>query len=151
MLLSGTIAYDILATQDRRKTVLGFLAWGIVLSVAGWALKAPWPGIKVEWPLSKYWMTAPYALWASGLSFFTMLAFYLVCDVARVRIPHLTVLGLNPLFIYILQWCVAESGHRFVPGDATRWVGILAGFAVFYGICYGTAYVLYRRNIFIKL
>ncbi len=151
MLICGTIAYDIMATRDTRKIVLGCVIWGAVLSAAGWALHCPWPGVKEAWPFSKYYMTAPYALWASGLCFFTMLAFYLVCDMGKLRIPHLTVLGMNPLVIYILQWCIMESTHRFIPEHATNWFGILGGFLVFYGMCYGAAYALYRKNIFVKL
>ncbi|MBI5095255.1 MAG: DUF1624 domain-containing protein [Candidatus Hydrogenedentes bacterium] len=151
MLLCGTIGYDILATQDRRRIVLRCLAWGIALSVAGWALHAAWPGVKEAWPFSKRWVTAPYALWSSGLCFFVLLAFYLVCDVGKLRIPHLTVLGLNPLFIYILQWCIMESAERFIPDKTANWFGIMGGFAVFYAVLYGTAYAMYRRNIFIKL
>ena len=151
MLICGTIAYDIMATKDTRKIVLGCLAWGIALSIAGWALKMPWTGVKEAWPFSKYWVTAPFALWGSGLCFFTLLAFYVVCDILNIRIPHLTVLGLNPLFIYILQWCIMESAERFIPEELASWPAILAGFAVFYGICYGTAYYLYRKNILIKL
>ena len=44
-----------------------------------------------------------------------------------------------------------ESTHRFIPEHATNWFGILGGFLVFYGICYGAAYALYRKNIFVKL
>ena len=151
MMLSGTVGYDILAKGDRKSIILGCLTWGIGLALAGWALRLPWPGIKEAWPFSKFWMTAPFALWGSGLCFFTLLVFYLICDVGRLRIPHLTVLGLNPLFIYILQWCIMETSERFIPRGIENWGTILGGFAVFYGVCYGTAYFMYRRNIFVKL
>ena len=151
MLLSGTVAYDIMATRDTRKIAAGCIAWGVALSAAGWALHLAWPGVKEAWPFSKNWMTAPFALWASGLSFFTMLAFYAVCDLLKARLPHLTVLGMNPLVIYILQWCLMESAHRFIPKETTNWPAIMAGFALFYAVCYGTAYVLYKKNIFVKL
>ena len=151
MLISGTIAYDIMATRDSRKIITGCILWGVVLSAAGWALHLEWPGVKEAWPFSKYWMTAPYALWASGLCFLTMFAFYVLCDVLKVRVPHLTAFGMNPLVIYILQWCIMETSHRFIPEETTNWFAIMAGFAVFYGICYGTAYTLYKRKIFVKL
>ncbi len=151
MLLCGTIAYDIMATKNARKIIVGCLAWGLALSTAGWALHLEWPGVKEMWPFSKNWMTSPFPLWSSGLSFFTLLAFYLLCDKLKIRLPHLTVLGMNPLAIYILQWCLMETSHRFIPKDATNWAAIMAGFALFYAVCYGTAYYLYRKNIFIKL
>ncbi|NUM53902.1 MAG: DUF1624 domain-containing protein [Candidatus Hydrogenedentes bacterium] len=151
MLICGTVAYDIMSTRDTKKIVVGCLAWGAALSIAGWALHCPWPGVKEEWVFSKNYMTAPFALWASGLSFFTMLAFYVLCDLIKARLPHLTVFGMNPLAIYVLQWCIMETAHRFIPEDTTNWFGIMAGFALFYGVCYGAAYWMYRRNIFIKL
>jgi hypothetical protein len=58
---------------------------------------------------------------------------------------------MNPLFIYILQWCIMESAERFIPHATSNWTGIMAGFALFYGVCYGTAYYLWKRGIFIKL
>lgn len=151
MLLCGTVGYDILATATLRKILLGTLACGFAFAVAGWALHIPWTGAKAEWVFSKYYMTAPYALWASAICFFTMAAFYVLCDVLNVRIPTLTVLGMNPLFIYILQWCIMESAGRFIPHNTHNWVGIMAGFALLYGVCYGTAYYMYKRNIFVRL
>lgn len=150
MLVCGTIAYDIMATKDSRKIITGCLAWGVALCVAGFLLRAEWPGIKEFWPYSKNWMTSPYALWASGLCFLHLLAFYFVNDMLGFEIPHLTVLGLNPLFIYILQWCIVETGHRFVPEEPNM-VFLWVGFGVFYGVCYGIAYYMYRKNIFVKL
>ena len=151
MLLCGTIAYDVMATKNAGKTVAGCLAWGAALCLAGWVLKQEWPGVKAAWPFSKYWMTAPFALWSSGLCFFTLLVFYVLCDVLKIRIPHLTVFGMNPLVIYILQCLIMDSGERFMPERSTYWPGIFAGFLVFYTVCYGTAYFLYRKQIIIKL
>lgn len=151
MLVGGTIAYDILATRDAKKIVAGCLAAGLAFSAAGWVLHLPWGDTKALWPFSKYYMTAPYALWSAGLCFFTMLAFYALCDLAKVKLPHLTVFGMNPLAIYVLQWCLMETSHRFIPHATTNWPAIMAGFAVFYAVCYGTAYTLHRRGIYIKL
>lgn len=150
MLMCGTIAYDIMATKDTKKIVVGCLAWGVGLCLAGWILRAEWGGTKEFWAFSKNWMTSPYALWATGLCFLHLLAFYVINDLIGFEIPHLTVLGLNPLFIYILQWCIMETGHRFVPREpnlAFLWIG----FVVFYGVCYGIAYYMYKKNIFVKL
>ncbi len=151
MLLCGTIGYDLLATRDRRRIVAGTLAWGVGLSLAGWALKMEWPGVKDAWPFSKYYVTAPFALWSTALCFFALLAFHVLCDVLNLRIPTLSVLGMNALVIYIVQWCIMETAHRFLPRDTTNWVGILAGFALFFGVCYGTARFLYEKRIFVKL
>lgn len=151
MLLCGTIGYDIIATRNARRIVVGTLVWGAILASAGWALKMEWPGIKEAWPFSKYWVTAPFALWSSALCFFTLLAFYVLCDVLKLRVPTLSVLGMNALFIYIVQWCIMETSERFIPHDTTNWPGIMAGFALFFGLCYGIARYLYEKRIFVKL
>ena len=150
MLMCGTIAYDIMATKNTRKIVVGCLAWGAALCVAGYLLRAEWSGVKEFWPFSKNYMTSPFAFYASGLCFLHLLGFYIVNDVLKIKIPHLTVLGLNPLFIYILQWCLMETGGRFLPKEAGL-VLLWGGFAAFYGICYGIAYYMYKKNIFVKL
>lgn len=151
MLLFGTIAYDLIVTRNAVKIIGGSLAWGTALCVIGLLLRAEWPGIKAAWPFSKYWMTAPFAFWASGLCFFTFLAFYILCEMLRLRIPHLTVLGQNPLVIYILQYLIMDSSSRFFPEDTWFLPGVFAGFTAYYGLCYGTAYFLHRKNIIIRL
>lgn len=151
MLIAGTIGYDIIATKDTRKIVTTCLGLAVASLAMGWLLRMEWPGIKEFWPFSKYYMTAPVSFWSTGFCFLTLLIFHLICDRLDVRIPHLTVFGMNPLVIYILQWCIMESAERFIPEDITNWGIIFAGFAVFYGVCYGTAYFLYRKNIFVKL
>jgi predicted acyltransferase len=151
MLLCGTIAYDLLATRNTARIMRGCLAWGAALCAAGLILRLEWPGIKAAWPFSQYWMTAPYALWASGLFFLTLLAFYALCDGLDIRIPHLTVLGQNPLFIYILQYLIMDSAERFLPEHTSFLPGVLVGFAVFYAACYGSACYLHQKGIIVKL
>jgi len=151
MLLCGTVAYDLLAAGDTTKVVRGCLAWGAALCAAGFSLRLEWAGTKAAWPFSQYWMTAPYALWASGLCFLTLLAFYALCDVLDIRIPHLTVLGQNPLFIYILQYLIMDSAERFLPEHTSFLPGVLVGFAVFYAACYGSACYLHQKGIIVKL
>lgn len=158
MMICGTIACDIMAKKDTRKIFVGCLSWGSAMCAVGWALAEPSiPGGTQPWAFSKYYMTAPFAFYLSGLCFFHLLAFHVLCDVFKVRIPHLTVLGRNPLVIYILQWCIAETLHRFVPGTpetadgSTNWMLVLVGFGLFYGVCYGTAHILFRKRIVVKL
>lgn len=150
MMIGGTIAYDILATKDRRKITLNFLAWGVILAVVGLALQAEWPGLKEAWPIAKSWASASYAFWATGLCFLNLLLFYYVCDVWGWEIPNLTVLGINPLAIYVLQWCICETGNRFIDENA-GWVYIFTGWLIFYGVCYGIARYLYEKKIYIKI
>jgi predicted acyltransferase len=150
MLLFGTVAYDWLAAGDERKFLAACLGWGGALCVAGYLLHLEWPGCKAAWPFSAYHMTAPFPLWASGLCFFHLAAFHLLCDKLHLRIPTLTSVGMNPLFIYILQCLVLGVAEGFKPKQLSLAAGI-AGFTLLYGLFAGLAYFLYRRRIFIKI
>ena len=150
MMIGGTLAYDVLATKDQRKITLTFLAWGLGLAVVGLLLQAEWGGIKEAWPISKNWVSASYSFWVTGLCFLNLLLFYYICDVAGWEIPNLTVLGINPLAIYVLQWCICESGARFIDRGAS-WTYIFVGWFIFYGVCYGAARYFYEKNIIIKI
>jgi predicted acyltransferase len=150
MLLFGTVAYDLLAAGNQRKFLTGCLGWGTALCAAGYLLRLEWPGVKAAWPFSSYYMTAPFPLWATGLCFFHLVGFYLLCDKLHLRIPTLTAVGMNPLFLYILQFLVLEVAESFRPEKLSHAAG-MAGFALFYGLFAGLAYWLYRRKIFIKL
>ena len=150
MMIGGTLAYDILATRDRRKITFRLLAWGFGLALAGLVLQSEWVGIKESWPIAKNWASGSYSVWSTGLCFLNLLLFYYICDVWSWEIPNLTVLGINPLAIYVLQWCICESGSRFINSSAPWWY-IFLGWAIFYGVIYGTARYFYDRNIFIKI
>lgn len=150
MLLFGTVAFDLLATGNQRKFLTGCLVWGAALCAAGYLLRIEWPGVKAAWPFSASYMTAPFPLWATGLCFFHLVGFYVLCDKLHLRIPTLTAVGMNPLFIYILQCLVLDVAENFRPEKLSLPAGI-AGFALFYGLFAGLAYSLYRRKIFIKI
>lgn len=151
ILLFGTVAYDLIATRDSRRIVRGCLAWGLVLCAAGWLLKVEWPGIKAEWPFSQRGMTVPYPLYSTGLCFLMYLPFYFICDVKGWRIPHLTVLGMNCLVLYLVQQALGDMhGPLVVPEDAGIGMAVF-GFVVFYLICYAVAWRLYKDKVVIKL
>lgn len=150
ILLLGTLAYDLLATRDRRRIVVYSLAWGIGLFALGWLLKVEWPGIKEAWPFTQRGMTMPYPIAATGVCFLTFLLFYLLGDVAGVQLPGLSVIGKNALTIYIVQQCMLEIGGTYVSEDSGIPVAVL-GFIVFYLCCYAVAYRLHKDNMIIKL
>lgn len=149
ILLMGSLAYDAMATRITRTIVRNCLAWGTVLSVAGWALKYPWPGIKAEWPFTQYGMSAPYPLYATGLCFLTLLPFHWLCDIRGIRFPHLATLGENPLAVYLLHEVLLLIGEQILPDSATPPL-IALGFALTYTVCYLFALVLHRKRIVVK-
>ena len=150
MLLLGTVAFDLVAERDLGRIVRGCLAWGLGLCAAGWALRFPWPGIKAEWPFTAYGMSAPYPMYSTGLCFLLLLGFVLLCDSRRLRIPHLSVLGMNPLVLYVTQLVVLRVGHVPIPGNSSA-ATVLLTFIPLYFIHYLLAWFLHRKHIIIKI
>lgn len=151
ILLFGTIAYDLIATRDNKKILYGCIGWGVALCVLGWIFKLPWGELKTEWPFTQRGMTAPYPLYSTGLCFLMYLPFYWICDIKNWRIPMLTVLGMNPLVIYIVQYAVLELYDTFIVPEDSGPALALAGFTAFYLACYAVAWRLYKDNVVIKL
>ncbi|GMV99157.1 MAG: membrane protein [Candidatus Hydrogenedentota bacterium] len=150
MLLFGSYAYDLMSERNEKKLVLGCLTWGVALCAAGYALHVEWPGLKTEWPFSARYMNAPFPLWATGLCFLQLLAFYLICDKLNLRIPTFTSVGMNPLILYIAQSLFLDVAEGFAPEQWSLLAGI-AGFAVFWGVIAGSAYFMHQRKIYIKI
>lgn len=150
MLLFGSIAYDFLAARDEKKFITSCLAWGIGLCAAGCLFQIPWGEAKALWPTTAYLMTAPFPLWSTGLCFLTLLVFYVICDKIGFEIPTFTALGMNPLFIYILQSLVLNSLENFEIEGLTRTMGILL-FIAFYAAFAGLAWWMKQRKIFVKI
>ncbi len=231
MLIFGTIAYDIMATQDRKKILTGLIGFGVVLSIAGWGVRnvgtqayfdkaEPYaaarmlegdmgpvntivgksPGIfsalakgnaeaeaalasrnmtvfaelmKAEltvlaerepetaprlgnaWVFSKNYLTLPFPFWATALCFFHLLLFYVICDVMKLNVPGMAVIGLNPLFIYIFQSLTLESLSSIISyydlRDTTSALLVFGSGLFYFGLIYGMAHYMYKRNIIVKI
>lgn len=150
LLLWGTVAWDILALGRPVRGVLACLVAGATLLAAGWLLHMPWGAWKPLWPFSQYWMTAPYPVFSAGICFCTVAAFVLLCDVLKARLPMLTPLGRNPLFLYLLQALLVLLVSAAVPGGVSTALA-LAAWAAVYGTVYAAALALHRRGIVIRL
>jgi predicted acyltransferase len=148
ILLLGTVAQDIASRGNPARTLLG---WGVGLCAAGWALRAAWPGLKAEWPFSQYWMTAPYVLYSTGLCFLTCLFFIWLCGRRGIELPHLTVLGRNPLVLYLVQYALINLSGTFIVGRDASVPMALLGFALFYMACYAVAWRLWKDGVVVKI
>jgi uncharacterized membrane protein YeiB len=148
MLLFGTVAYDLLATKNTQKIVLGCVTAGVLLCGLG-LLARVWGDYGPEWRFTARYMTAPFPLWASGLCFFQLLFFYLVCDKLNLRIPTFASIGMNPLLIYIIQCLVLDVAGGFEP-EMSAAMGVV-GIILFYTALWGLAYILKRKNIMVKI
>lgn len=148
ILLFGTVLYDFLAESSSSDFIRNTLLFGIVLTLAGYALSLLQPA--EYWQFSQRSMSIAYPVLASGIGFLVFLGFYLLNDVYRLELPHLTVLGLNPLLIYILQCVLIGMYGSYLPSDAPLWQA-LSGFLVIYALCYLVAHYLWRNKIVVKL
>lgn len=164
-LLFGTIAYDLLDSGDRGKIIKWSLAMGIglvVLSLIVWRIM-PWDfetygkDYGPYWAFAKRWMAAPFQLLSTGLAMLAFLAFYLICDVYEKRLPHLTILGENPLVIYLVQYALFEMNGSYVE----EWVTLnntaadlpfaILSYLGVYWFCYAVARRLHSQGYIIKL
>ncbi len=150
MLLMGTLAYDMIATGSFRRILLGCLGWGLLLSALGFLFRAQWFGVKEFWPFSQCAMSLPYTLYSTGLCFLMYIPFYLACDLGKIEIPTLTIVGSNPLVLYVLHGMYLDI-HKTIVAPNSGFFKASAAFAGFYLIFYAIARYLYRNKIFIKL
>ncbi len=160
VLICGTVAYDLLESSDERSIVKWSLILGIgscAASIVVWRLMPLTHGSYAEygpyWPFAKRWMAAPFQFLSVGICFLTFLAFYWLCDLKDFRFPHLTVLGENPLVIYLVQYALLEINlGYFAPTGNSSEVPIgLVGFVCVYLFCYAVAKRLHDQEYIIKL
>ncbi len=150
ILLSGTIAADCVFTMRRARMFMALLSFALALVCAGWLLRMEWPGVKAFWPFSQFAMSAPYTLYAAGLCFLSLLFFYIVSEQCNIAFPHFTVLGRNPLVLYLLQGALVLIVRVAVPSNIPI-AAALVCFAVVYGVCYAVAWRLHRTDRIIKI
>lgn len=148
ILLFGTVLMDDLFSESPsrfiRKTIIG----GAILMIAGYIMSRLEPA--ELWQFSPRSMTIAYPVFASGLSFVVFTAFYWLADQKKILIPHLTLLGMNPLLLYIVQQIAIEFYGGFLPEQAPLWKA-LSGFAVVYLICFVIARYFDKNKWIIKI
>ena len=148
ILLFGTILYDLLKENSSRDFSRKAVIWGIVLTVLGYLLSLLQP--QEVWQFSQRSMSMAYPILSSGIGFLTFLLFYLLNDVSKIELPHLTILGVNPLLIYIVQEVLIEMHGKLLDSKAPVWQA-LCGFAIIYTLCYLVARYLWRNKIVVKI
>ncbi len=121
------------------------------------ATKAPEtaPRLGNAWVFSKNYHTLPFPFWATALCLFHLLLFYVICDVMKINIPGMMVIGLNPLFIYIFQSLTLEMLSNVIDEfgvkNTTSGTLVLGSFVLYFGLVYAMAHYMYKRNIIVKL
>ena len=168
ILLMGTIAYDLLMTGDSRKIIKWSAVCAVCLCTLSWdawkltpADFAPYAEYGQWWSYSHRWSAAPSQLLHTGLAFLAFLVFFVTCDLYKYSFPTLTIVGENPLIIYLLQYSLLSINGSYLGealettkvADATAWTYLfaLAGFCVFYWFNHAAAKRLHDQGYIIKL
>lgn len=150
VLLIGTLAWDWIAQGDRRRLVLNSLLWALGLCVAGWSLRLAFGETHREWQFSQFYMTVPYPLYSTGLSFVVLIAFHFINERLGWTIPSLTAIGRNALLMYIVQAIVIRRFENVIADNAPAWQP-LVGFCVLYGFCWLVAWKLDKDKTYVRL
>lgn len=146
--IAGSVLRDGKGSGLRKAATLAII--GTALALAGRGLGAYYPIIKKAW-------TATFDLYAGGLSFLLLAAFYLVVDVWKVRwwtFP-LRVIGLNSITIYLGKRVIDFSyASRFLFGGAAGLSGrfepvVLAAGSI--AAAWVFLYFLYRKKVFLRV
>ncbi len=148
ILLFGTILYDLLIEGTSKEFIWKALISGIALIIIGYLFSLLQP--QQNWQFSQRSMSIAYPILSSGIGFLTFLLFYVINDLYKIELPHLTILGINPLLIYILQCILIDMHGSILPSNAPLWQAI-TGFTVIYLLCYLVAHYLWRNKMIIKL
>jgi predicted acyltransferase len=148
ILFFGTVLMDDLQEATPAKFIRRSLITGSALVALGYSLSLLNP--QELWQFSQRSMTMAYPIFAAGISFIVFTFFYWLADIKKIEIPHLTLLGMNPLILYILQNVLIEYHGEYLNRDSAVWIG-LCGFMVIYLICFAVARYMYRNKLYVKI
>ncbi len=148
ILFFGTVLMDDLQDATPSKFISRSLITGSALVALGYFLSLLSP--QELWQFSQRSMTMAYPILATGISFIVFVFFYWMADIKKIEIPHLTLLGMNPLILYILQNVLIELHGEYLNRNSAIWIA-LCGFAVIYLICFAVARYMHRNKLVLKI
>jgi predicted acyltransferase len=148
ILIFGTVLMDNLINNSPSAFMKRSLIMGTILTLLGFGLAYLEP--ESLWQFSQQSMTMAYPILASGLSFIVFVFLYWLNDLRKIEIPHLTILGLNPLILYIVQAILMSYYGSFFDKKAPLWQA-LSGFIIIYLICYAVARYMAKNRIIVKI
>lgn len=148
ILIFGSVLMDDLSSLNPEKFLRHSLASAIILMTIGLGLSLLEPS--PLWQFSQRGMTIAYPLFATGLSYAVFVLFYWLADLRKIEIPHLTLLGLNSLALYLIQYILIEFHGKRLNRDAPLWQAI-CGVIIVYLICFAVARYMARNKIIVKI
>jgi predicted acyltransferase len=175
--LAGALACDWMRNRGPRRALIPILGWGVVLGLLGyalscltaahrvvgghnaaqgmgrWLVEPPFtpPSLPSDiWTMSQPMARVSYMAFGAGFCLVVYALFVIACDLLPLRIGVLRTLGTNALAAYLIHNIVDNALTPYVPNDAPLWY-TLAGFSVFFGLCYLFLRFLEKNKLFLKL
>jgi hypothetical protein len=161
----GSLAYDAVCRPGPSPVGLAvrLFAWAGVLIAAGYGMSclgpvippppfvSPEKGTQVSmWTMSQRTGSVSYLTFAAGFSLMVYAVFVLICDLCGYRVGIFRAFGRNALAAYILHSLVADAVKPYMPGDSPLWY-VVAGFLLYFGICYVLIRYLEKQDLFLRL
>jgi hypothetical protein len=175
--IAGALACDWMRRNGPRRALLPLLGWGMALGLIGYALSCltavhqvinglstaqgmgRWlvappfvaPSLPSDiWTMSQPMASVSYMTFSAGFCLAVFAVFVVACDLLPLRIGVLRTLGTNALAAYLIHNLVEKALTPYMPNDAPLWY-TLAGFSVYFGICYLFLRFLEKNKLYLKL
>jgi predicted acyltransferase len=177
--LTGSIAYDVMATRGPRGSVKPFAVWSVVLMAAGyvfacfnavhnrmlgdplatgiraWLVNPPFVPPPAGWTFDIWTMSqragsVSYLTFSAGFSLAVLLFFIWFSDLKGIEIGVFRTLGQNALAGYILHGMTGEAIKPLVPENAPA-ILATANFLLFFWLTYIVMRFLEKRKLYLRL
>ncbi len=151
VLIMGTVAWDMIQARTQDRVMRDFFVYSIAFMIGGWLLSLPWPGLKDAWAFTRFGMSAPLPVYATGVAFAVYNLFFMFCEPHQVRFPIFSPMGRNPLVLYaslgiLMGLTKLAIGHWGEPAPLFAAL-IYASYAF---VLYAVAVFLDRQNILFR-
>lgn len=145
LMILSTFFSDIFYDKNLKKLI--FIIISLIFLFCGFFLHR-------YFPISKHRISLSYVLLSLGVSSFSFYFFYLINKIKFIKLNYLIWWGQNPLFLYLLHMILL--GVTFIPVNinlfnTSPFYIILIEFIFFFTILSISAYILYKKKIFIKI
>jgi predicted acyltransferase len=148
ILIFGSVLMDDLSTLNSGTFIRRSIASAIILMTIGLLVSHLDPA--PLWQFSQRSMTIAYPLFSTGLCYAVFVLFFWLADLKKIEIPHLTVLGINSLALYLVQYVLIELRGNLLDRKAPLWQALCGGVIV-YLICFAVARYMARNKLFVKI
>jgi hypothetical protein len=151
ILTVGTVAWDMIQTRTPDRVMRDFLLCSFAFMIGGWLLSLSWPVVKDAWPFTRFGMSAPLPVYATGVAFAVYNLFYMFSERHKICFPVLTPIGRNPLLLYavvgvLMGFTKLAIDHWGEPAPLTATLI----FVVYVFILYAVGVFLDRRRILFR-